>query len=73
MIKNRKQIASILIGLLLVSVSFAWMKHSTTNMNPIPAFVFAAGLISVLGTVKRILLDIARKCGPSRGTEDRQE
>ena len=64
--KGRKRIATILMGLLLVVTSFVWMKHSTQNMDPIPAFVFAVGLIAVLGTVKRILLDIARKQEPSK-------
>ena len=61
MIKSRKRIATILMGVLLVIASLVWMKHSTADVNPIPAFVFAAGLIAILGTVKHILLDIARE------------
>lgn len=64
MTKSRKRIAMILIGLLLVAVSLVWMKYSTADMNPIPAFVFAVGLIAILGTVKRMILDIARKQKP---------
>lgn len=60
MIKSRKRIAVILIGLLLVAASIVWMKYGTSDTNPIPAFVFAAGLIAIVGTVKRILLDIAK-------------
>ena len=71
MIKSRKRIAMILIGLLLVVASLVWMKHSTADLNPIPAFVFAAGLIAILGTIKRILLDIARKQEPRTMNEDR--
>lgn len=71
MIKERKRIATILIGLLLVAASYVWMRHSTQNMGSIPAFVFAAGLIAVLGTVKRLLLDIARKQEPNKSKENR--
>lgn len=60
MIKSRKRIATILIGLFLVAASIVWMKYGTSDTNPIPALVFATGLIAIIGTVKRILLDIAK-------------
>ncbi len=71
MIKSRKRIAMVLIGLLLVVASLVWMKYGTVDMNPIPAFVFVAGLIAILETAKRKLLDLARKQNPSRVNKDR--
>lgn len=73
MIKSRKRIATILIGLLLVAASIVWMKYGTSDTNPIPAFVFAAGVIAILETAKRTVRDLARKQEPSRANKERQE
>ncbi len=61
MSKGRKRIAFILIGLLLVVGSLVWMKNSATGINPIPAITLSAGLIAILGTVKRTLLDLSKR------------
>ena len=61
MIKIRKRIALVLIGVLFIVASLVWMNSGKDGANPISAFVFTAGLIAVFGTVKRMLLDTIGK------------
>lgn len=61
MSKGRKRIAFILIGFLFVVGSLVWMKYNATDINPIPAITFSIGLIAILGTVKRVFLDLSKR------------
>lgn len=61
--KGRKRIALILIGLLLVIGSLIWMSNSTLNNPAIPAITFSAGLIAILGTINKIMLDLSKRLG----------
>lgn len=63
MSKGRKRIALILIGLLLVIGSLIWMSNSTLKNPAIPAITFSAGLIAILGTIKKIMLDLSKRLG----------
>lgn len=63
MSKGRKRIVLILIGLLLVIGSLIWMSNSTLKNPAIPAITFSAGLIAILGTIKKILLDPSKRLG----------
>ena len=66
MSKGCKRIAFILIGFLLVISSLIWMEYIATDINPIPAMTFSAGLIAILGTVKQTLLDFSKRTGNTR-------
>ena len=63
MSNGRKRIALILIGLLLVIGSLIWMSNSTLKNPAIPAITFSAGLIAILGTIKKIMLDLSKRLG----------
>lgn len=63
MSKGRKRIALILIGLLLVIGSLIWMSNRTLKNPAIPAITFSAGLIAILGTIKKIMLDLSKRLG----------
>lgn len=61
MSKRRQRILLIVLGFILVFGSLIWMKLSKEVINPIPAITFSVGLIAILGTVKRVLLDLSRQ------------
>lgn len=63
MSKGRKRIALILIGLLLVIGSLIWMSNRTLKNPAIPAITFSAGLIAILATIKKIMLDLSKRLG----------
>lgn len=70
MTNRQKRIVLILIGIIFVVGSLMWMKHSA-NTNPIPALVFAAGLIAILDTVKQVMRDITRKSKQTNMNDNR--
>lgn len=63
MSKSRTRIVLILIGLLLVIGSLIWMSNSVSINTVIPAITFSAGLIAILGTIKKTMLDLSKRLG----------
>lgn len=57
----RKRIFAIILGAAAVGLSLLWMKNLDSNSNLIPAAVFSLGLVAALGSIKRILLELANR------------
>lgn len=71
MSKGCKRIALILVGLLLIIGPLIWMSNSTLKNPAIPAITFSAGLIAILETIKRIMLNLAKRLGSANADSNK--
>lgn len=61
MTKCLRRTIAIFIGIILSVGSVVWMIHSSQGISPLPAILFSAGMVLVLDTIKRTLLDFERR------------
>ena len=61
MANMRKRLCFIMVGILLVTISLVLVSRLSDKYIPILAIAFSLGLVALFDTLKRMLLDVAKR------------